>query len=375
MALLFLVLIPVFAFGQDSGCPVIDPIPPNEEGRQPPVWEDLLMREPTWYGSAESQRAAENVLIYQRDSGGWPKNITMSAKLDDKKKKELLEFTHDPMSTIDNSATTTQLYFLARMIQTTRDQRYILAFLKGLDYLLDAQYANGGWPQYYPLRKGYYSHITYNDEAMISVMRLLRDVAQNPAFSFVDQKRRSRAGKAVQKGIDCILKTQITVHGELTAWCAQHDEITLKPAKARAYEHPSLSGKESVGIVRFLMSLDHPSPEIVASVQRAVAWLNRVKMTGIRVIRKSDAQSPTGFDKVVVHDASAPPMWARFYDIGTYAPIFSDRDSKIYRNLSEISSERRNEYGWLGYWPDHLLNKEYILWQAKWAPDHKDLLR
>lgn len=27
-----------------------------------------------WYGSKESVRVAENVLLYQRNSGGWPKN-------------------------------------------------------------------------------------------------------------------------------------------------------------------------------------------------------------------------------------------------------------------------------------------------------------
>jgi hypothetical protein len=47
------------------------------------------------------------------------------------------------------------------------------------------------------------------------------------------------------------------------------DEITSEPVPARAYEHESLSGFESVGIVRFLMRLDPPSPEIVAAVRAA----------------------------------------------------------------------------------------------------------
>ena len=51
------------------------------------------------------------------------------------------------------------------------------AFRRGLDYLLKAQYPNGGWPQFYPLRNGYWSHITYNDDAMAGVLELLRDVA------------------------------------------------------------------------------------------------------------------------------------------------------------------------------------------------------
>lgn len=49
---------------------------------------------------------------------------------------------------------------------------------------------------------------------------------------------------------------------QLTAWGAQHDCRTLLPCKARAFELASLSGDESVGVVEFLMSLDHPTPEI-----------------------------------------------------------------------------------------------------------------
>jgi len=35
--------------------------------------------------------------------------------------------------------------------------------VSGVDYLLDAQHDDGGWPQFYPIRKGYSEHITYND--------------------------------------------------------------------------------------------------------------------------------------------------------------------------------------------------------------------
>lgn len=64
-------------------------------------------------------------------------------------------------------------------------------------------------------------------------------------------------------------------------WCAQHDEHTLAPAKARAYELPSLSGAESDNIVLLLMSIPDPSPRIIASVEAAVSWFKANKITGI----------------------------------------------------------------------------------------------
>ena len=155
---------------------------------------------------------------------------------------------------------------------------------------MGAQYENGGWPHYYPIRKGYYQHITYNDGAMVGVMRLLRDVAQEKdPYVFVDQARRDRADIAIQKGLDVILQTQISVNGELTAWCAQHNRETLAPAKARAYELPSISGGEGAGIIIYLMEIDTPDDRVVRAVESAVVWYERSKITGVALIRKKDA--------------------------------------------------------------------------------------
>jgi len=115
------------------------------------------------------------------------------------------------------------------------------------------------------------------------------------------------------------------------------------------------------------MRLQKPSPEIIAAVQGAADWLEKVKIKGIRVDYAADASLPGGFNKVVVPDPAAPPMWARFYLIGSNRPFFSDRDGKIYYDLAEISAERRNDYGWLGYWPQELLASEYPRWREKWS--------
>ncbi len=78
------------------------------------------------------------------------------------------------------------------MVQATRDIRYRAAFKRSINCLLAAQYPNGGWPQYFPLRKGYYSHITYNDDAMVNVLTVLRAAAAGkPPYDFVDQSRRT----------------------------------------------------------------------------------------------------------------------------------------------------------------------------------------
>jgi PelA/Pel-15E family pectate lyase len=330
------------------------------------AWNDALKQKPEWYGSEEANRIADNLLLYQLSTGAWSKNVDMATPLSDSERVKLLASRRDSESTIDNSATYSQSIFLARVYTARPAEKYRDAFFKGFDYLIKAQYANGGWPQFYPDLSGYYKHITYNDDAMIGVMKLLRDIAaRRPEYTFVDDARRTKAAAAVQKGIECILKTQIVIDGKKTVWCAQHDEVTFAPAAARKFELASFSGGESVGIVRFLMSIDKPTPEIIASIKGAIDWFERSKLTGIKWVAQKDATKLHGYDRVVVKDATAAPLWARFYDLRTNLPIFVGRDGIARSNVADIEDERRNGYAWYVDSPADLLSKDYPRWLKK----------
>lgn len=326
-------------------------------------WPDVVKNDAAWFANDEATRIADNLLLYQRSTGGWPKNIDMANVLNEPAKAALLKEKDDVDSTIDNGATYTQLKYLARVYDAQHAERFKQAFLDGVEYLLKAQYANGGWPQFYPLHRGYYTHITYNDDAMIGVMELLRDVAKNKSpYAFVDTGLRARASAAVDRGTETILKTQVTVDGKLTVWCAQHDEVTFKPAAARAFEPVSLSGLESAGIVRFLMRIDHPNQQVINAIEAAVAWFQKTSISGFRW-----QETPTagGFDRVLIREPGAGPLWARFYEIGTNRPIFIGRDSVIHYDVSQIEAERRNGYRWYTDAPEKLLKTDYAIWRAK----------
>lgn len=317
-----------------------------------------LKKADDWFHSDEAKRIAANILSHQTDAGSWPKNVdtTTGPFTGDRSKLQ---------GTFDNGATTDELRYLARMVQATKDERYQKAFLKGLEHVLTAQYPNGGWPQYYPLSKGYPRHITFNDNAMVRLLGFLREVAAGKGYAFVEAKPRQTAQSAFDRGIGCILKCQVEVKGKKTAWCAQHDEKDFRPRVGRTYELVSLSGAESVGIARLLMSLEKPSPEVMAAVEGAVVWFEESKLKGIRVDRVKDEKSPKGWNKVVVRDEAAPPLWARFSEIGTNRPMYSDRDGVAKYDLAQIGYERRNGYAWLGTWPAAVLDKEYPRWKEK----------
>lgn len=309
-----------------------------------------------WFQSEEGRRIADNVLTWQTPHGSWPKNRDTASEPFDGNRDDL-------HGTFDNSATTGELRFLARAFRATNEPRYRQAFLKGLSHILEAQYPTGGWPQFYPLSKGYHRHITFNDDAMVRILELLRDVSESSDYGFLETENRTQAKAAVSKGIDCILRTQIKQEGKLTAWCAQHDEKTLAPAWGRSYEPPSISGAESVGVVRFLMSVEEPTPEIIAAVKGAIEWFRRATIHGIRLETFTDAEGQK--DRRVVTDPDAKPLWARFYEIGSNRPIFLDRDSVIRYSFSEIGQERRNGYAYYGGWATRLLTDEYPQWREK----------
>lgn len=337
----------------------------SANGQAPAIhWRDALKQTTVWYASNEAIRIADNLIIYQRDSGGWPKNIDMATVLTDVERENLRKQKAEADSTIDNEATYTQAIFLARVFRGAKLERHRQSFIKAFDYLLAAQYKNGGWPQYFPIRAGYYQHITFNDDAMIGVLRLLREVAQRkPDYLFVDDARRARARQAVEKGIECILKTQVVVRGTRTVWCAQYDEVTLAPAPARTYELVSLSGQESVGIVEFLLGIERPDARVIGAIEAAVNWFRSAEISGMRWVQT--AGPPV--DRVVIADPKAPPLWARFYEIESNRPFFSGRDGIIKYNVAEIESERRNGYRWYTDAPAKLLDKDYPAWKSRVA--------
>lgn len=323
---------------------------------------DYLSRQDSWFRTDEARRITRDVLSWQAAEGGWPKNTDTTKPFGGDRAKL--------KGTFDNGATTGELRFLARAIgaQSSESVNSSNAFLRGLAHILQSQYTNGGWPQYSPPPpRSYHRHITFNDHSMVRLMTSLREVAADRRYDFVDAGQRAAAQRAFDRGVECILKCQIKLHGRLTAWCAQHDEIDFSPRPARSFEPASLSGAESVGITRLLMSIERPAPEVVRAVEAAVAWFESARLMGINVVEVRDAAVPGGNDKVVQKDASAKPMWARFYELETGRPVFSGRDGVKKYSLAEIEHERRNGYAWLGYWPESLLEKEYPAWKAKRA--------
>lgn len=314
------------------------------------------------YSANDFEKIANNILFYQKSNGGWAKNYDMQAILTEEQKNAIVKSKDVINTCFDNGATHSQLNYLAQVIARTNNEKYKVAFISGLKFILSAQYPNGGWPQFYPDTSGYRKYITYNDGAMIGVMKLLqRIVNKEIGYQLADSKLYEKVLHSFSKGIDCILNTQIKESDSLLVWCQQHNNITLEPEKARTFEPAAICNGESSEIVEFLMSLQNPSDRIIKSIQSAIKWFLNSRVYGIRLETIKAPKTEYTFrtsdtDRILVEDSNAKPIWARYYQLETHKPIFSNRDGKIVYSFEEVERERRIGYAWYVYDPQIVLD-------------------
>lgn len=326
------------------------------------------------YTPEQVREIAANILLFQRENGGWPKDFDMTAILTTEQREAVIQTRSKTDTSYDNDNIHSQVEYLARAYSQFQDPAWRSACERGFDFLLASQYPNGGFPQRYPNAKGFHAHITFNDGVMMGILTVLDDAARGAAhFSWLDQGRRHLAREAVRRGLGCILKCQIKVDGTLTGWCQQHDEKTYEARPGRSFELASICPQETTQIVRFMMREDRPSPEILASADAAVAWLNSAKLSGIRIDRVKAPRErflrhDADFDTVVVASPGGEPLWARHYEIGSNRPIFAGRDGVKKYSLADIERERRTGTPWYGAWPSRLVDREYLRWRNRITP-------
>jgi len=353
---------------------------PPEPALSPSARSIPLDREASWYAGTEARHIADVIVSFQIPSGGWGKNMNMAGPLRQPGESYVtnnanrfpspgdFDAARDPnwhyVGTIDNDATTTEMWFLAKVqasISHADGEPYRAAFLRGVNYLLAAQYPNGGWPQVWPLEGGYHDAITFNDDAMYNVMELLTAISDGkPEVNFVSLALRTKSAKAVAHGNHCILTTQVVLRGHKTVWGQQYDPLTLQPVAARNYEPASLCSEESADLLMYLMSLQDPSEQVRSAVNAGIAWLREHAIYNEAVI--GGRNTPDG--RHVIEKQGAGPIWARFYSLQNERPIFGDRDKTIHDDMNEISLERRNGYAWFNSEPEKAIQK-YQDWAFK----------
>lgn len=319
-----------------------------------------------WFAGDEAKQLAAAVLSFQTPSGGWSKHMGFSRG--PRKPGMLWTSQNAPgepahyVATFDNGSTTSEMELLAGVWLATKREDCEAGFVKGLKFIFAAQFPNGGWPQVYPLEGGYHDDITYNDDAMTHVLELLQGITANePCYAFLDESLRQQAAQTLAAGISCMLKTQIVQAGQKTVWCAQYDSLTLQPASARKMEPATMSGLESAHILKFLMTIPNPSPDLVACIESGLKWFDAAKITGVGTTKEN------GKTVYVSDPAATQVRWARFYDLKSGQPVFPGRDGILYKTFAEMAAENHVGYDYYTSLPGSIINNGQKKWRKMLA--------
>ncbi len=319
-----------------------------------------------WYGTAEAGRLADAVLSFQTPSGGWSKAVDYAAG----PRAPGTHWTNNAdnpwhyCGTLDNRSTTEQIKFLAWVFSATGRADARTGAVRGLEWLLAAQYPNGGWPQNYPVEPGYHEAITLNDDAMLHAMEVLLSAATGETpFDFLDASLRQRAAAAMERAVAILLECQVRLNGQPAVWCAQHDPLTLEPVAARLKEPPSLSGAESANLLKFLMRKGPITPEVIRAVEGGLAWLEAHRITGLR--KTKNAEGKTDY---IEDAASSEVYWARFYEVRTGQPMFAGaEDGVVYSSFQEMARHNKVGYDYFSTKPADVVGKEVARWKKRLA--------
>ncbi len=211
-------------------------------------------------------------------------------------------------ASLDDRTSQGAINFMMEIAAMTGDRDYHESARKGLDFLLAAQYPQGGWPQLFPPgSSGYHRYLTLNDGASTNAMATLLQGDRQ----YEDQRYLDSVLRAAQWLIDFQLP-------EPHQGWAQQYTLEGKPAAARWFEPAACCSSCTAHVIRALMEvyLETGQKGYLSPIPTAIEWL-----------RQSEIRSG---------------IWARFYEIGTNRPIYVSEDRKVVYEAENL----RPGYAW-----------------------------
>jgi hypothetical protein len=264
------------------------------------------------------------------------------------------------VTTLDDNVTQAAVRVLMRVDEALAfsDPAIHEAAVFALDRLVEAQYPIGAWPQrftvkpdptQFPVKRAsypnewrrkwpgsnYQGHYTFNDNSIADAIDMMLEAAR----IYKSAKYRASA----EKGGQFILLAQMP--DPQPAWAQQYD-ADMHPAWARVFEPPSVTGGESQGVMRVLMTLYRETGDrkYLEPIPRALAYFQRsfVERTGDEVFRRI----PEG------------PVLARFYELKTNRPIYVTKGSRM---IAQGLGSRLVDGYQLSYTPESVITHYGVL--------------
>jgi len=192
-----------------------------------------------------------------------------------------------------------------------KDEELHHAARYGLQFVLNAQFPNGAWPQRWPLWPKHFSaYYTFNDNAINDYISVMLQ-----AYIIYGDERYFTA---VKKGGDFIILSQLPK--PQAGWAQQYD-WDMRPGWARVFEPPACNASVTPHNIATLMALYRATKDdrYLAPIPAAFEWLQASRL---------------GNGK-----------WARFYELETNRPLYVTKDDEV---VYVYDDRTRPGYSWQG---------------------------
>lgn len=263
----------------------------------------------------------------QRKEGGWDHRVDV-AHLTPNAETPQRKSGH---CTFDDDITQEAITFLMELDEELDEPWLDESVQLALQFMMEAQFDNGAWPQWYPLRGGYHDYYTYNDNAINDCIRVMLEAHrryQDPEYL-----------ESARLGGDFMIASQLAA--PRAGWAQQYSH-DLKPAWARGFEPPGVCTAATARNIRTLIDiyLYTGDEKYLGPIPDAIDWLNRSKLMP-QAIHEDE----------VGHAADRKiDCWARLYEVKTNKPVYGDRENprKMIYDIHDVSERERSSYGWQG---------------------------
>jgi PelA/Pel-15E family pectate lyase len=323
----------------------------------------------------EYARGAAHALVRgQLCSGGWDYLIEF-----DPEKRKQYQYRSDNncgadrrgVTNLDDNVSQAAVRVLMRVDKALNleDRAIHEAARYALDKLAAAQYPIGAWPQRFtkppdfsrfPVKRASYpeswpkkwpgpdytNHYTFNDNTIADAIDLMLEAAR------IYDEPRYRA--SAEKGGQFILLAQMP--DPQPAWAQQYNS-EMHPAWARVFEPPSVTGGESQGIMRILMTLYRETGDrkYLEPIPRALAYLKR------SFVPRGKAEA---FGRI-----ADGPVVARFYELKSNKPLYITKGTRL--TAAGLGSRLVDGYE-LSYSPDSVITHYGVLTSGRALSEIED---
>lgn len=236
---------------------------------------------------AAATAAGQALVRGQHPAGGWDYVIDTAGEESLKRWYDtygrnawrMEEFHHHyGNATFDDAGTAEASQLMLRLFLAKRERVWRGPLDRAIAFVLDSQYANGGWPQRFPLsddaglhgRPNYTGYITFNDDVAGENIKFL-------IFAYQTLGDR-RLLAPIRRAMDCFLACQQPA--PQAGWGLQHLPDTLKPSAARTYEPEALATHTTATNVEALFSFYRLTGDrkYIARVPETLDWLESVRL-------------------------------------------------------------------------------------------------